>query len=106
MDNATINELAKKIYDAEMNQKPVPPFTESGYPDMTFEEAYGIQMAAVKMKQDAGQVLVGKKVGLTNKAVQKARHISEPDYGHIFAFQMKNQDEPISLSTSSRQAVY
>ncbi len=99
MDKKTVNELAKKIYRAEMNQEPIPPFTENGYPDMTFEEAYEVQMAAVKLKLEAGHVLVGKKVGLTNKAVQRARHISEPDYGHIFAFQMKNQDEPISLST-------
>ncbi|MEW5912904.1 MAG: fumarylacetoacetate hydrolase family protein [Thermodesulfobacteriota bacterium] len=98
MDAATIKKLARKIFQAEMQRKPIPPFTDSAYPNLTTEEAYKIQLAAVELKRKAGQRIVGKKIGLTNLAVQKARGISEPDYGHIMDVLMANQDRPLKLS--------
>ncbi|RJX29733.1 MAG: 2-keto-4-pentenoate hydratase [Desulfarculus sp.] len=98
MDAATIKKLARKIFQAEVQRKAIPPFTETSHPDMTIEEAYKIQLAAVDLKLKAGQRIVGKKIGLTNIAVQKARGISEPDYGHIMDVLMGNQDLPLKLS--------
>jgi len=98
MDDSTIQELARKIYRAETERNPIPPFTETSHPDMTIEDAYKIQLAAVDMKINAGQTIVGKKVGLTNIAVQKARGISEPDYGYIMDALMGNQDVPFKMS--------
>ena len=98
MDDSTIQEFARKIYKAEIERKAIPPFTETSHPNMTLKEAYKIQLAAVDMKIDAGQRIVGKKIGLTNLAVQKARGISEPDYGHILDALMGNQDVPFKIS--------
>jgi len=98
MDDSTIQELARMIYEAEKERKAIPPFTETSHPEMTIEDAYKIQLAAVDMKVKDGQRIVGKKIGLTNLAVQKARGISEPDYGHIMDAAMGNQDVPFRLS--------
>jgi 2-keto-4-pentenoate hydratase len=98
MDEKTILNLAEKLFEAETTHKPIPPFTETTHPDMTVEEAYKIQLAAVDLKIKAGQTVVGKKIGLTNIAVQKARGISEPDYGFIMDVAMGNQDVPFKLS--------
>jgi 2-keto-4-pentenoate hydratase len=98
MDEKTVKELAEKIYEAETSRVAIPPFTETICPDMTIEEAYRIQLTAIDLKKAAGQSVVGKKIGLTNLAVQKSRGISEPDYGHIMDAFMGNQDIPFKIS--------
>ena len=95
MEEAVIRRLAEQIYQAEMTHTPIPAFTENGYPDMSYEDAYRIQLAAVALKQAAGQRVVGKKIGLTNLAVQAYRGIHEPDYGHITDAVLAGQDQPI-----------
>ena len=96
MEEAVIRHLAEQIYQAEMTHTPIPAFTENGYPDMSYEDAYRIQLAAVALKQAAGQRVVGKKIGLTNLAVQAYRGIHEPDYGHITDGVLAGQDRPIT----------
>ncbi|NLW78237.1 MAG: 2-keto-4-pentenoate hydratase [Ruminococcaceae bacterium] len=98
MDQATIRKIAKQLFEAEQNLTTIPPLTET-YPDITDEDAYKIQLDVVQMKLGAGQVVVGKKIGLTNFAMQARRGINEPDYGHVFDVLMGNQEVPISLST-------
>lgn len=68
-------------------------------PDLTLEDAYAVQMAAVAKKKALGWTIVGKKVGLTNREVQKQRGILEPDYGHIFNHNMLQKGEPIEVAS-------
>lgn len=49
------------------------------------EEAYAVQQATVKAWLGDGRRLVGRKIGLTSKAVQQQLGVDEPDYGVIFA---------------------
>ena len=98
MDKETIQVLAEQLFQAENTRVPIPPYTENGYPDMTYEDAYRIQLAALDLKLAAGQKIVGKKVGLTNNNVQKKRGITEPDYGHLLDNRICNQDEPLKMS--------
>jgi 2-oxo-hept-3-ene-1,7-dioate hydratase len=53
------------------------------WPDIGFEDAYAIQSLVQGRKIRAGRRLVGHKVGLTSKAMQRSSQISEPDYGHL-----------------------
>ncbi len=53
------------------------------WPDITFEDAYGIQGLVQGRKIAGGRKLIGHKVGLTSKAMQRSSQISEPDYGHL-----------------------
>jgi 2-oxo-hept-3-ene-1,7-dioate hydratase len=53
------------------------------WPDITFEDAYGIQGLVQGQKIAGGRKLIGHKVGLTSKAMQRSSQISEPDYGHL-----------------------
>lgn len=94
MDQKRIEELARGLWEAERTGNTLPPYTENGCEDMTLDDAYAIQLAAVEMKKADGFHVVGKKVGLTNAAVRKARGIPEPDYGHIMNNVIGNQDVP------------
>src|SRR5260221_12639192 len=53
------------------------------WPDLTIEDAYAISTEVAKRKIAAGAKLIGHKVGLTSKAMQRSSQIDEPDYGHL-----------------------
>src|ERR1700686_3885124 len=52
------------------------------WPDITMEDAYAISTEVAKRRIAAGAKLIGHKVGLTSKAMQRSSQIDEPDYGH------------------------
>lgn len=54
------------------------------WPDITIDDAYAIQSLVAKRRMEAGARLIGHKVGLTSKAMQRSSEIDEPDYGHLF----------------------
>ncbi|MBP2638327.1 MAG: tesE [Firmicutes bacterium] len=96
MDKQVISQLAREIYSAEKSCQPMETIT-ARYPDLTNEEAYQIQLAGMNMRIADGHILVGKKIGLTSKAMQAAMGVYEPDYGYITDRMMVLEGEPISL---------
>jgi 2-keto-4-pentenoate hydratase len=73
---------ARALYRAEKDKSVLRPFTEK-YPKIAPEESYQIQLAQIEMKKADGAKVVGKKIGLTSKAMQKMLNVDQPDYGHI-----------------------
>jgi 2-oxo-hept-3-ene-1,7-dioate hydratase len=53
------------------------------HPEMTVEDAYAIQRVFVEAKLSEGRRLVGRKIGLTSRAMQEAVSINEPDFGAL-----------------------
>src|SRR5690242_2910442 len=53
------------------------------WPEITIEDAYAISTEVAEQKIEAGAKLIGYKVGLTSKAMQRSSQIDEPDYGHL-----------------------
>jgi 2-oxo-hept-3-ene-1,7-dioate hydratase len=53
------------------------------WPDITIEDSYAISTEVANRKIAAGAKLIGHKVGLTSKAMQRSSQIDEPDYGHL-----------------------
>jgi 2-oxo-hept-3-ene-1,7-dioate hydratase len=54
------------------------------WPNITLDDSYAISSEVAKRKHAAGARLIGHKVGLTSKAMQRSSQIDEPDYGHLF----------------------
>src|SRR4029077_10907828 len=77
-----IEQEARQLYQAEKDKRVLRPFTER-YPKIAPEESYRIQLALIEMKKADGAKVVGKKIGLTSKAMQKMLNVDQPDYGHI-----------------------
>ena len=77
-----IRQEARQLYQAEKDKRVLRPFTEK-YPKIVAEESYRIQLALIEMKKAKGAKVVGKKIGLTSKAMQKMLNVDQPDYGHI-----------------------
>jgi 2-keto-4-pentenoate hydratase len=82
LNQEQIRKEAQELYRAERNKTVLRPLTET-YPKISPEEAYRIQLALIEMKISDGAKIVGKKIGLTSKAMQKMLNVDQPDYGHI-----------------------
>jgi 2-oxo-hept-3-ene-1,7-dioate hydratase len=54
------------------------------FPEATVEDSYAIQGVWRDRQLAEGRRLVGRKIGLTSKAMQHATGITEPDYGVMF----------------------
>src|ERR1700736_3772681 len=53
------------------------------WPDITLDDSYAISTEVAERKIASGARLIGHKVGLTSKAMQRSSQIDEPDYGHL-----------------------
>ncbi|MPY10381.1 2-oxo-hept-4-ene-1,7-dioate hydratase [Arthrobacter bussei] len=83
LDTTTIRAIADELLEAGRTRTPVPLLT-ARYPDMTVEDSYAVQRLWRQRNEAAGRTLVGRKIGLTSRAMQAATGITEPDYGSIF----------------------
>jgi len=79
----TIMSYAKELFEAENATKQIEALTDRDK-SLTVEDAYNIQLDIVKLKKEQGKEIIGKKVGLTSKAMQEMLEVDEPDYGHLF----------------------
>ena len=83
LDAATIAAIADELAAADRDKTVIPRIT-ARYPDATVEDSYAIQGVWRDTMVASGRRLVGRKIGLTSKAMQQATGISEPDYGVMF----------------------
>ena len=58
------------------------------FPGITIEDAYAISTEVAQRKIKAGAKLIGHKVGLTSKAMQRSSMIDEPDFGYLLDHMM------------------
>ncbi|MFX1518860.1 MAG: 2-keto-4-pentenoate hydratase [Promethearchaeota archaeon] len=84
MDEATYEMLANEVLKAEDTREPLKLFTER-FPDITIKDSYQIHLRVVEKKIARGEKVIGKKIGLTSKAMQELLGIDEPDYGFIMS---------------------
>ena len=75
--------IADELAEADRAHSVIPRIT-ARYPDATIEDSYAIQGVWRDKNIAAGRRLVGRKIGLTSKAMQEATGITEPDYGVMF----------------------
>ncbi len=82
MSDADRNEAADILMAAEKERKQAVQLSKT-WPGINMEDAYAISTEVADRKIAAGAKLIGFKVGLTSKAMQRSSQIDEPDYGHL-----------------------
>lgn len=77
----TTKEIAKKLREASKNSLPIPPIRD--YID-NMDTAYKIQHLNIAQKLETEHSrIVGRKIGLTSKSVQKQLGVDQPDFGAL-----------------------
>lgn len=79
-DHATIRQLAAELHQAERTRVQVRQFSQR-FPDIQFEDSYHIQREWLRIKLSEGRKRIGRKIGLTSRAMQQIANMTEPDYG-------------------------
>ena len=92
-----IEDYAKALIVAEDTQTPIEVLTTK-YPNLNFEDAYKIQLKIIELKTKRGEKIIGKKIGLTSKAMQQLASILEPDYGFLTDAMLAYEDFPVKRS--------
>ena len=91
-----IENAVNELLHAEKHKMPIEPLTAS--PEgITVDGAYQIQLGIVDYRLKNGAAIIGKKIGLTSKAMQKMLGVNEPDYGHLFDDMLFQENTPVSL---------
>ncbi|SDI69640.1 2-keto-4-pentenoate hydratase [Paenibacillus naphthalenovorans] len=94
-DRKTI-QYAEHLEKAVAERQGVSPLTELD-PDLTVEQAYQVQLYGIQKQVDAGQRIVGKKIGLTSLAMQQLLGVDQPDYGHLLDSMAAENGSQITL---------
>ena len=98
MDQAKIQRYGDELYQALIDRKPVDPLTDRES-DITIEDAYQIQLRMIQRRVDAGETIVGKKIGVTSKVVMDMLKVNQPDFGQMTSGMVFNEGEAIRTDT-------
>jgi 2-oxopent-4-enoate/cis-2-oxohex-4-enoate hydratase len=98
MDKNLITQLGDELYQALINRTVVEPLT-SRHPELDVEHAYLIQQRMIARRVDAGERIIGKKVGVTSRAVMNMLGVYRPDFGYMLDGMIYNEGESIDMST-------
>ena len=82
LSEADRNKAADILIAAEKERKQAVQLSKT-WPGITMEDAYAISTEVANRKIAAGAKLIGHKVGLTSKAMQRSSQIDEPDFGYL-----------------------
>ena len=78
-----IQKAADLLWDSANSKQTVPP-VRSLITATDIDAAYAAQQINVERRVQAGERIVGKKIGLTSFAVQEQLGVDQPDYGMLF----------------------
>lgn len=70
------------LRDAEKSRVVIAQLSHT-HPQMEIEDAYDVQRRWTKLRIADGARVIGRKIGLTSRAMQMASRMTEPDYGVI-----------------------
>ena len=96
MDQSTIEKLGDSLYEALVARQPIAPLSAS-HPDMTIEDAYHVQQRMISRRLATGERVVGKKIGVTSKAVMHMLGVHQPDFGYLLDGMVYNEGESIAM---------
>ena len=97
MDTQQIQACGDELYEALTGRKTLKPFTER-FSDITIEDAYHISLRMIERRVEAGEKIIGKKIGVTSKAVQNMLNVHQPDFGYLTDKMAYSQGQEMPIS--------
>ena len=102
MNNQQIETFGDALYDALVNRETIDPLTDQA-PGLEIADAYQISLKMLKRRTDAGEQVVGKKIGVTSKAVMDMLNVHQPDFGFLTDRMMYSTGADVPASTAMIQ---
>src|SRR5438552_14564447 len=96
MDSLLIQTYGDELYQSLLARAPVAPLTERD-PEIKIADAYQIQLRMIQRRIDAGETVIGKKIGVTSKVVMDMLKVNQPDFGQLLSGMVLNEGEPVSM---------
>ena len=88
---------AAALYEARRTRQPIEPFTDAD-PDLGMADGYAVQQQLTSLLLADGDRIVGYKVGLTSKPMQKMIGVDQPDYGPVLASTVYADGDAVPVS--------
>ncbi|THF61851.1 2-oxopent-4-enoate hydratase [Pseudothauera nasutitermitis] len=98
MDKELITRLGDELYQALVKREVLAPLTER-HPEIAIDDAYHVQQRMIARRLEAGERVVGKKIGVTSKAVMNMLGVYQPDFGYLLDGMLYNEGEAIPADT-------
>jgi len=98
MEDPLLQRLGEELYEAWKGCRMIEPLT-ARHPGLTIEAAYRIQQHFLERRLAAGERVVGKKIGVTSKAVMDMLGVFQPDFGYLLDGMVYNEGEAIPAET-------
>ncbi|RTL48202.1 MAG: 2-oxopent-4-enoate hydratase [Rhodocyclaceae bacterium] len=98
MTPGKIQHYGDALYAAWRERRTIPPLLEQE-PEITLEDAYAIQLRMIERRLQAGETVVGKKIGVTSKPVQDFLGVFQPDFGQLTSAMVYQEGDVIPLDT-------
>lgn len=95
---------ADALWEAASSGQGIAPLTET-WPALDVTDAYEIQLRNIARHVEAGNRVIGHKVGLSAKAMQQMLGVYEPDYGHLLADMFYFEGDGIPVGRLQRPRV-
>lgn len=93
--------LAEALWQAAATRTPIAPLRQEaerlGVP-LTVGDAYAIQQVNRARRIQAGDRIVGRKIGLTSQAVQRQLGVDQPDFGDLWAADAHADGDEVALA--------
>ncbi|MDE1947498.1 MAG: 2-oxopent-4-enoate hydratase [Burkholderiales bacterium] len=98
MNEALIHQLGDELYAALRGCEVVDPITNR-HPEIQIADAYRIQQRMLARRMQDGERIVGKKIGVTSRAVMNMLGVYQPDFGYLLDAMIVNEGEAIDAKT-------
>ena len=95
MNPDIVESIGDELYAALTERRTIEPLTNT-YSDITIEDAYKISLRLLANRTQAGERVIGKKIGVTSEAVMNMLDVRQPDFGFLTDAMRHDGEMPIS----------
>ena len=97
LNESRIHELGDELFDALRARRMIAPLTERE-PEITIDDAYHVSLRMMQRRVDDGERIIGKKIGVTSKAVQNMLNVHQPDFGYLTDHMVYGNSDEMPIS--------
>jgi 2-oxopent-4-enoate/cis-2-oxohex-4-enoate hydratase len=90
--------FADELFRALRDLRTVPPLRERA--ELTIEDAYNISLGILARREAEGERVIGKKIGVTSKAVQDMLGVGQPDFGFLTDRMQVDPAKPVRIANT------